>query len=429
MNRFCKSTQKILILLIVLLVLVTGCSDGQSQPSPAPDNIFEIFNNVKNHENSLESTPPAIDEGIEVIEESAPTISDEGPKSLDDAQEDITATNNPEVGGQLNVHYIDVGQGDCILVHTDSDTMLIDAGNSGNGSSIVSYLKDSGISHINYLILTHPHADHIGGAAEVINAFDIDKVIMSKVSHTSQAFENLLLTIQEKGLKITSPALGTDYELGNASFKILAPNSDSYNGLNNYSVVAKLVFGQTSFLFAGDAESISESQMISSGYDLNADVLKVGHHGSDYSTSEIFLNAVSPRYSVISVGEGNLYGHPAQDTLDKLTASNVEIFRTDESGTIVAISDGNTITFSKKASPVKPNAPPIVSTPEPTIEPTPEVKPEPTENTQNITVYITETGSKYHNDGCQYLAKSKIPISLNDAKGKYGPCSKCNPPQ
>jgi Metallo-beta-lactamase superfamily. len=254
---------------------------------------------------------------------------------------------------ELKVHYIDVGQGDSILIEVGNASMLIDAGNNGDGNRIVSYIKDQGINKLDYLILTHPHADHIGGATDVIKALDIDKIIMPKVNHTSKTYENLLLTIKDKDLKITVPNTGDDYSLGGSSFKILAPNSSNYERMNDYSIVCKLTFGNTSFLFSGDAETISENEMLSKGFDLKADVLKIGHHGSNTSTSSQFLKAVSPKYAVISVGKDNSYGHPAEEILSKLAEANVIIYRTDEVGTIIATSDGNTISFDKKASTIK----------------------------------------------------------------------------
>ena len=339
--------------------------------------------------------------------------------------------------GSIKIHYIDVGQGDCELIHVGNAAMLIDAGNAEDGDNIVRYIKDQGIKKLDYLILTHPHADHIGGAKDVVNALEIDKIIMPKVSHNSKTFEELLLAIKAKGLEITSPIPGHDYKLGEASFNILAPNSSSYDNLNNYSVVTKVNLGKTSFLFAGDAESASENETISAGFDLKSDILKVGHHGSNTSTSKQFLKAVNPKYAVISCGKGNKYGHPTQATLNNLAASSVEIYRTDDSGTIIATSDGERISFDKKASPVKQNAPPkadskntgAVAKPIAKPLPKPQAKtPVSASDKKDETVYVTSTGKKYHREGCQFLKKSKIPMSLKKAKGSYEPCSKCNPP-
>ena len=259
--------------------------------------------------------------------------------------------NSQDAESKFSVSFIDVGQADSILIKTNGMAMLIDAGNNADGSAVVSYIRSLGISKLDYVIGTHPHEDHIGGMDDVIRAFDIGKVIMPKATNTTKTFEDVLTAISSKGLKITTPIPGSSYSLGDASFTILAPNSSSYEELNNYSVVVKLTYGKTSFLLEGDAEDVSESEMLDKGYDLKPDVLKVGHHGSTSSTTQSFLNAVKPTYAVISVGAGNLYGHPAASTLSKLGNAGVQVFRTDESGTIVATSDGNTIKFDKKASP------------------------------------------------------------------------------
>ncbi|MEG3071086.1 MAG: MBL fold metallo-hydrolase [Candidatus Syntrophopropionicum ammoniitolerans] len=238
----------------------------------------------------------------------------------------------------------------------------------------------------------------------------------------------------------------------------MAPNSENYENLNDYSVVIRLTHGENSFLFTGDAEAVSENEMLEKNHALKADVLKVGHHGSDTSTTASFLKAVSPRYAVISVGGNNTYGHPSPAVVDRLSAAQIEIYRTDQDGTIFATSDGEKISVRKIASsPIKPNAPPTttqeteqpapqtsqevapptpVPTPEPAPTPTPTPAPVPAPTVQSeasssdTTVYITNTGKKYHTSGCSSLSKSKIPISLQDAKNRgYGPCARCHPPQ
>jgi len=341
------------------------------------------------------------------------------------------------VSGKLEVHFIDVGQADSILIKNGSQAMLIDAGNNADASLVVNYIKGQGFTKLDYVIGTHPHEDHIGGLDAVIKAFDIQTLIMPKASSNTKTFQDVLTAIKDKGLKVTSPVPGRKYELGNAEFTILAPNGSSYSDLNNASVVIRLTHGQNSFLFQGDAEDVSEEEILRKGFPIQSDVLKVGHHGSRYSTGSAFLAKVKPKYAVISVGKGNTYGHSAQEVLDKLAAAGVKVYRTDEQGTIIAVSDGSKITFNKKASSVKGSAAPkatakptvqesskAVATPSPT--PKEEVKPAPTEETKDTTVYITATGSKYHKDGCRHLAKSKIPISLSEAKSKgYEPCGTC----
>ncbi len=203
--------------------------------------------------------------------------------------------------------------------------MLIDAGDNQYEQTVVNYLKQNKVSKLDYVIGTHPHADHIGGLDAIINAFDIEKVIMPKVTHTSKTFEDVIVAIKNKGLKITTPHTGDTYTLGDAKFTIVAPNSSSYDNLNNYSVVLNLKHGSNSFLFTGDAENISENEILNKNYDIKADVLKVGHHGSNSSTSTEFLKAVNPKYAVIQVGENNKYGHPHAEVIDRLQQHNIEI--------------------------------------------------------------------------------------------------------
>ena len=352
----------------------------------------------------------------------------------------------PASGAKLNVHYIDVGQGDSeFLELPNGQTMLIDAGSPENGSQIISYIKGLNHKKIDYLVATHPHADHIGGMATVVNGLDIGKIYMPKVSTNTQTFEDLLTTIQKKGLKVNTAKAGVNmFKAGNLSADIIAPVNISGDDLNQYSAVLMLTYGDNKFLFTGDAGEASESQITA---DVKADVLKVGHHGSATATSQEFLNKVRPKYAVIEVGKGNSYGHPTADTLSKLQKIGAIIYRTDNDGTIIFTSDAHTITVSKKASSVKEQAPPSSSSakeaavvpaspkkPATSSKETTPAKPKPkvtapAQNNQSVTVYITDTGSKYHTGDCRYLRKSKHPISLSDAKAQgYGPCKVCHPP-
>lgn len=263
--------------------------------------------------------------------------------------------NEKPMGSQptLKVTYLDVGQADSILIQIPNGrNILIDAGNNEDAEMIISYLKKQEIHRLDVVIGTHPHEDHIGSLDKVIKTFDIGQVIMPKVTTNTQTFKDLLTAIQDKGLKIKEAKAGQKLDLGSTeatspqiSAEILAPNSSEYEDMNNYSAVLRLVYGQNTFLFTGDAEDVSEKEMLASSSGLKADVLKVGHHGSSSSTTQEFLNKVSPKYAVISVGKDNTYGHPTPSTLNRLKKSGVELYRTDEFGTIVAESDGREISF------------------------------------------------------------------------------------
>ena len=254
--------------------------------------------------------------------------------------------------GDLVVHFLDVGQADSIFIELPNDeTMLIDAGNSGDGSYVVNYIKALGYSKITYLIATHPHEDHIGGMAFVINNTSVGSVYMPKAVTTTQTYLNLLEAIQNKGLGVQTAKAGVSIVSADGlSVNVLAPNSSAYEDLNNYSAVLKITYGYNSFLFMGDAEELSEGEITS---DVSADVIKVGHHGSASSTGQAFLNKVHPKYAVISVGADNVYGHPAQSTLSNLAAIGATVYRTDKDGTVVFTSDGTNISVDKQPSPTQ----------------------------------------------------------------------------
>lgn len=259
---------------------------------------------------------------------------------------DAEETSNDE---ELEVHFIDVGQADSILIKIGSDSMIIDAGNNDDSNLVVNYIKSQGISDLDYVIGTHPHEDHIGGLDAVINSFEIDKVLMPKQKSTTKTFEDVLVAIKDKGLKVTTPKVGDTYNLGQAEWTILAPSQEENDETNNASIVIKLEYGNNSFMFTGDAEELSEMEILKTG-ELSSDVLKVGHHGSSSSTSRSFLNEINPTYAVISVGVDNSYGHPHSEVIERLTNKNIEILRTDELGTIIFSSDGNNLKYKSNKS-------------------------------------------------------------------------------
>ena len=244
--------------------------------------------------------------------------------------------------GELRVSFIDVGQGDSEFIELpNGETLLIDAGTNETGADVVNYIESLGYSSIDYVVGTHPHEDHIGGLDDVIRTFDVESVYMPKVTADTKTFEDVLDAVDEKGLTINTAKAGVTLVDGDGlSVKMLAPVLDEYDNTNDYSAVIKVVYGDTSFLFTGDAEEYAESLITG---DVDSDVLKVGHHGSSTSTGEAFLERVSPSYAVISCGLGNSYGHPHTETIEKL--GGIPVFRTDEMGTIVATSDGSEISF------------------------------------------------------------------------------------
>ena len=244
----------------------------------------------------------------------------------------------------LSIHFVDVGQGDCILITQNNENMLIDAGNNDDGDLLVDYFKDLGIKDFKYVVGTHAHEDNIGGLDNIIENFNIGKFYMPDVITTTKTFEDVLDALLEKNKAFDTPNIGKEFKMGELNFKVLHVGNDK-SDLNNTSIVLKMTYKNTSYLFMGDATDIVEKKLVNDGVDLKSDVLKVGHHGSQYSTTQNFLNEVKPNYAVIQVGEGNTYDHPKQITLDRLNKLNIKTYRNDESGTIILTSDGENINF------------------------------------------------------------------------------------
>lgn len=355
------------------------------------------------------------------------------------------------VKGELKVHFIDVGQADSILIQQGEQFMLVDAGNNDDGNLVKDYLQKQGIKKLEFLVGTHPHEDHIGGLDYVINAFKVGKLYMPKASSNTKTFTDVVNAAKNKGLSFTAPNPGESFKLGEATVTILSPNGSGYEDLNNYSIVVKVAFGNTSFLLTGDAEDVSEKEIMAKGFDVSSTVLKVGHHGSNSSTTSEFLSKVNPKYAVISVGKDNTYGHPKQNILDRLKGKGIPVYRTDESGTIVATSNGTSVTFSAKPGTYngfgnstgssdkssyeekEDNA--VASTEkQSTAAPAPSVKEESSVTTpasvsssSNRTVYWTPNGKSYHSDkNCSTLSRSKtINEGLLSSSPKSDPCDKC----
>lgn len=247
----------------------------------------------------------------------------------------------------FTVHMIDVGQGDSILIKSGEHAMLIDAGERGNDETIINYLKANSVTKLDYVVATHAHSDHIGSMPPVIEAFEVENIIMPKLpssmTPTTSIYKKLTKAIKASGAKTISAKVGAEYSLGDARIIIVGPVGTPED-INNSSVVLKIVYGKNSFLFTGDAEIKSERKILTNGADIKADVLKLGHHGSSTSTGDDFLSVVSPSLALISCGKDNDYGHPHKETIEKLEKNNIPYERTDLKGTIVVGSDGENIT-------------------------------------------------------------------------------------
>ena len=321
------------------------------------------------------------------------------------------------VATQAKVHFIDVGQGDAILIQLSSGkNILIDAGTTS--TPVIAYLNKSNIKRLDGVIATHPHSDHIGGMADIIKSFDVGSFYMPRVTHTTKTFENMINAVKNKGLKATEAKAGVSIDVGQG-FKVyfIAPNSSSYDNLNNYSAVLKLELGKTAFLFTGDAEDISENEMLR--HNLQSELLKVGHHGSNSSSTASFLNAVKPQFAVICVGSDNTYGHPSSEVLGRLQAAGAKIYRTDEQGTIIATSNGSSISMN--------TAPSITKASSPTTPPI-ETPIQPGKSTQYIG---NKNSKKFHLPTCRTLPSPANRVYFNSRdeaiKQGYTPCGNCKP--
>lgn len=246
--------------------------------------------------------------------------------------------------GDFSVHFIDVGQADAALVICDGKAMLIDGGNAADSSIIYSHLKNQGVTHLDYIIATHAHEDHIGGISGALNYATVGKVYCPVTEYDSSAFRSFVKYVANRGRSVTVPKTGEKFMLGSAECTIIAVNTLD-NEPNNTSIVMRIVYGETSFLFTGDAEREVEQALAGSKYTLESTVLKVGHHGSASSTSYVFLRNVMPEYAVISVGEDNDYGHPTVEVLSRLRDADVTLFRTDLHGSVICTSDGKNLVF------------------------------------------------------------------------------------
>lgn len=245
-----------------------------------------------------------------------------------------------KVKENFSVSFIDVGQADSVLIRNGNYNMLIDAGNNEDGEKLVNYFKSLGIEEFTYVFATHPHEDHIGGMDDIINNFKIDNYYMSNKLSTTKTFMDVLDALDGRNLKYTVPNKGDTLKLGDANIKVIYPGDDKSN-INDSSIVLKITYGKNSFLLTGDATSNVERKIYNE--DIKSDVLKVAHHGSSYSSTDVFLDRVKPYYAVISVGKNNIYNHPSNKTLEKLNKRNIKVYRTDLDGTIIFISDGDNL--------------------------------------------------------------------------------------
>lgn len=328
-----------------------------------------------------------------------------------------------EESSTFTIHYLDVGQGDAALILCDGKSMLVDGGGAYASDIIYTCLKKQGITHLDCIVCSHADEDHVGGLSGALSAVSASAVYAPETEADTKAYQNFKKKVQEQGLEIQHPKHGSSFTLGSSTVEVLGPISENTSERNNTSIVLKVRYGETSFLFTGDAEFDEEHDILEQGYDLSADVLKVSHHGSAGATSYRFLREVLPDYAVISVDKDNAYGHPTEEVLSKLRDADVQVYRTDLQGDIIATSDGKnvTITPSKNAD---------MDTL--TIEKPAVSMPQTGENQSSTERYIgNQNSKKFHLPTCHTLPAehNRVYFSTRDEaiQEGYTPCQNCSP--
>lgn len=330
----------------------------------------------------------------------------------------IAPASTPGPDAVFSVVFLDVGQADSALVGCNGHYMLIDGGNRGDSNLVYTVLEREGISHLDIVVGTHAHEDHIGGIPGAFEYADADLTLCPVTEYGSKVFQNFAAAAEKKGGGLTVPQVGDTYMLGDAIITILGVNGGK--DTNDTSIVLKVQYGEISFLFTGDAELEAEQTILNTGADLSATVLKVGHHGSDTSTSYVFLREIMPTYAVISVGAGNDYGHPTEEALSRLRDENAQIFRTDLQGDITFVSNGKEIWVTTDRTATEKEL--LVTGEKKQVEPTRTPK-----TTKETMVWISGSGKKYHSrsDCGSMQDPQQIPLPEAEEKG-YTPCAKCH---
>ena len=339
----------------------------------------------------------------------------------------------------FSIHYIDVGQADAALVECDGHYMLIDGGNKGDSSKMYSVLRSAAVPKLDIVVATHAHEDHIGGLPGALNYCSADLTLCPVTAHDTEAFNDFVKYANKNGGGITVPSVGDSYALGSASVKILGVNASS-DELNDTSIILMVTYGNTKFLFTGDAERAAEQAVLDSGADLSCDVLKVGHHGSKDSTTYPFLREIMPKYAVISVGEGNSYGHPTASALSRLRDAGVKVFRTDMQGDIYASYDGKGVTLSVTRNAdadtlaIPDETPPVVVPVVPAVTTAATQKEETKPIPAGTDYVLNKNTKKFHYTSCSSVSDMKESNKLFHTGTRdeviamgYKPCGRCKP--
>ena len=349
----------------------------------------------------------------------------------EDISDDVSDTDSstPDTSdGKITVHFIDVGQADCSLIMCNGMAMLIDGGNAADSDLVFTYLSRLGIKYLDYIVLTHAHEDHVGGLSGALAYAKAGTALSPVTDYDSKAFRNFTTALERQGVDLVVPQPGYSFSLGDAEVTVLGPVSDC-DEPNNTSIVLRIVFGEISFLFTGDAEREEEAEILSSGAELSADILKVGHHGSDTSTSYPFLREVMPQVAVISVGKNNSYSHPDESVLSRLSDAGATTLRTDEQGDIICESDGRTFELRNG------NGKTLYSGDGNGAADIPEQSYDQSDEPENTRLYILNTSTKkIHLPDCRSAAAIS-PENRKEYTGTidellamgYSPCGNCHP--
>ena len=378
-----------LILILTLVFSLTACSDNQLSS-----------NDVISSEHSVLSSADG------------PLVEDKDSDSK-----------SPTIGenSKFEAHFLDVGQADATLIFCDDKTMLIDGGNPGDSSLIAAYLKKLNISHLDYIICSHAHDDHVGGLPGALSVATAGKVYAPITENDIKAYQSFKSKVASQGLTITNPSPGDTFQFGSSTVLFLGPVHENVSDLNDTSIVLKITYGDTSFLFTGDAERDEEQSILAQNYDLSATVLKVGHHGSEDSTTYPFLREIMPEYAIISVGENN-YGHPTEETLSRLRDADIKVYRTDMQGDIIASSNGKTVNIKTvKNQNIDTN---------PTVKESEPLYPAPNDTPSQKYIGNKNT-KKFHYPSCYSLPYEKNRVYFNSrseaVNSGYSSCGNCNP--
>ncbi len=430
-----KNSFNIIICILLMSIFIASCdSNTDSVRSFSPD--------ITEGESNSESEAP-----IEPVITNEPMPTSQITPQITDIPDDADPHIDEVEYEQMEVHFIDVGEGDSTLIKCGNEAMLIDAGTPDKGTAIRLYLKKQEIGHLKYLLLTHSDKDHIGGAASVVSNIKIDNIFMCRYEKDNDVYLNLINEINYKNMTWTTPDVGTELTLGDANITVIAPNRE-YDNPNDSSIGVIIRHGEDSFIFTGDAETPAEEDIVNNGLDLTADVYKAGHHGSRTASSDAFLDKINPEYAIISCETDNKYGHPHFEVLEKFKNRGIKLYRTDKQGTIIAYSDGKDIAFNidpsedwepgtivesdesastqvKEAFAEASLAPPEET--DSRIIPEVEDKPE-------ITYVLNTNTKKFHYPSCDSVNdmkeknKQEVTLSRDELiEQGYKPCGRCKP--